>query len=263
MEVPCGPAEAAARWAEARAQGAVGAVTSWGSGIRGREFLRVYYEVRRGFDLPAGQDLEEENWTPFWRESVRTVRVTDRIALVPPWDTPPDGAAYPIRLDPGMAFGSGDHPTTRLCLQALEDLAGRGELASRALDVGTGTGVLALAAACLGADQVDALDIDPFGFAACRRNARSNDLEGAVRPVLLSLDLLEGTYPLVLANVVVGQIEHLVPYLREHTEPRGRLLVSGFEAEAEARVTQALGWTTEARLEEQGWLALVLRKGRR
>jgi ribosomal protein L11 methyltransferase len=257
VEEPCSPPNAAGRWAEARARGAAGAVTSWGSGVPGREWIRLYWE-KNGDDVPPGQDLEEENWTPFWRESVRTVAVTDRIWLVPAWEEVPPGLSLPIRIDPGMAFGSGDHPTTRLCLHALEDLAARGGIPSPALDVGTGTGVLALAAALLGASRVDALDIDPFGFAACRRNALLNDLQHQVRPLLLSLDLLEGAYPLVFANVVVGQIENLAPVLRQRLAPGGLLVASGFEAGEAARVAHLLGLGLRQRREEEGWAALVL-----
>lgn len=257
MEEPCSPGEESSRWAEARVRGAVGAVTSWGSGIQGRETLRLFWE-RNGEEVPPGQDLDEENWTPFWRESVRTVAVTERISLVPAWEEVPAGIGCPLRIDPGMAFGSGDHPTTRLCLRTLEALAAAGKLPDRVLDVGSGTGVLALAAACLGAAEVDALDIDPFGYAACRRNALLNGLEERVRPLLLSLDLLEGTYPLVLSNVVVGQIEVLAPLLRERLAPAGRLVLSGFEAGGEARAAQVLGLPVRERREEEGWVALVL-----
>ncbi len=264
VEEEASPATARAMWARARGRGATGAVTSWGSGMPARETVRVFWEVVQGRGLPEGEDLVEENWTPYWRESLGPVRVTDRLTLVPAWESPPEGAGGVLRIDPGMAFGAGDHPTTRLCLRALEALADAKGLPDRVLDVGTGTGVLALAAAALGARRVDALDIDPFGYAACRRNARLNGLEEAVRPVLLSLDLLEGRYPLVLANVVGSQIVALAGELRAHTEPGGRVIASGFQADEEPRVLEALGLAREQRLEEEGWVAWVLRsEGRR
>ncbi|MDW7709468.1 MAG: 50S ribosomal protein L11 methyltransferase [Deferrisomatales bacterium] len=251
VEEPSSPGEAISRWVEARARGAAGAVTSWGSGISGRETLRLFWE-RDGEEVPPGEDLEEENWTPFWRESLRTTAVTERISLVPAWEDVPTGIACPLRIDPGMAFGAGDHPTTRLCLRVLEDVASGEGLPARVLDVGSGTGVLALAAACLGAAEVDALDIDPFGYAACRRNAALNGLEERVRPLLLSLDLLDGAYPLVLANVVVGQIEVLAPFLRLRLAAGGTVILSGFESEAASRAAQVLGLTVRRTLEEGG-----------
>ena len=259
VEEEASPATARDAWARARARGATGAVTSWGSGIRAREAVRVFWEVVRGRDLPEGEDLVEENWTPYWRDTLGPVGVTDRLTLVPAWEPAPEGAAGTLRIDPGMAFGAGDHPTTRLCLRALEALADTEGLPPRVLDVGTGTGVLALAAAALGAGRVDALDIDPFGYAACRRNARINGLEDAVRPVLLSLDLLEGSYPLVLANMVGSQILALAAELRAHTGPGGRLIASGFQVDEEPRVLEALGLAREQRSEEEGWVAWVLR----
>ncbi len=260
VEEPCLPGDAKARWRSLRQRGAAGAVTSWGSGIRGRSTVRAYWEVRPGTTPPPGEELVEENWTPYWRESLRPVRVTERMVLAPAWELYAPEAPCVLRIDPGMAFGAGDHPTTRLCLRFLEHLASREGVPPRVLDVGTGTGVLALATAHLGAEQVDALDIDPFCYAACRRNAALNGLEGRTRPLLLSLDLLEERYPLVLGNLVASQIEHLGPLLRACTEPGGRLLVSGFEVEEGPRVAAALGMPQEVSMNENGWLAVALRR---
>ncbi|MBI5015550.1 MAG: 50S ribosomal protein L11 methyltransferase [Deltaproteobacteria bacterium] len=261
MEEPCEPAAARARWAAAADAGATGAVTSWGAGIGGRRHLRLYWEVDGDGAVPEGEDLAEENWTPYWRQSLSTAVVTPRVALVPAWEEGVPPVAFVLRFDPGMAFGAGDHPTTRLCLGVLDDLANRGGLPERALDVGTGTGVLALAVASMGASEVDALDIDPFGYAACRRNARLNGLEGRVRPLLRSLDLLDDTYPLVMANLVVGQLETLGPGLRERAEPGGLLLLSGFDEDAEGRVRDAVlrGAAVLDRRREEGWVALLAR----
>ena len=259
VEEPCRPGDAAARWEAAARAGATGAVTTWGAGIPGRELIRLYWEVSPDAEVPEGEDLVEQNWTPCWRQTLSAVAVTPRVALVPAWEAGAPPAPITLRVDPGMAFGAGDHPTTRLCVRVLDELALAGDLPPRLLDVGTGTGVLALVSACLGATAVDALDIDPFGFAACRRNAHLNGLSAAVRPVLLSLDLLAGVYPLVVANIVAGQLQVLAPLLRERVAPGGRLLVSGFEERDEQRVRDhVLGpFVLEARLAEEGWLALL------
>ncbi len=262
QEVPAGPGEARARWEAAARAGALGAVTSWGAGIPGGTFLRIYWEVIPGAPAPPeGEDLEEENWTPYWRSTLEPVAVSPRVWLVPAWSSPPPGARGTVLwIDPGMAFGAGDHPTTRLCLRIVEALAAGGGVPAPVLDVGTGTGVLALATAALGARRVDALDIDPFGFAACRRNARRNRLEGRVRPLLLSLDLVEAAYPLILANLVAGQLEALAGDLRRLLRPGGRLVVSGFQVDEERRVLEALDLAVEERGVEDGWLALTLAK---
>jgi ribosomal protein L11 methyltransferase len=262
VEEPCVPGAVRQRWAAAARCGATGAVTSWGSGIRGRCRLRLYWEATAGVALPEGEDLVEENWTPYWRQSLSIVRVTPRVSLVPAWEDALPSAPFPLRIDPGMAFGAGDHPTTRLCIGILDGLAGRGVLPPRALDVGAGTGVLALTAAALGAAEVDALDIDPFGYAACRRNALLNGLQDRVRPLLLSLDLLEGSYPLVMANVVAGQLETLGIDLRERLAAAGLLLLSGFDEAAEGRVRGAVlgGLAVTERRTEEGWVALLARR---
>lgn len=262
VEEPCEPGGARVRWSEAAARGATGAVTSWGAGMPERCHLRLYWEATGGAAVPEGDDLAEENWTPYWRQSLSVVWVTPRVALVPAWEAVVPSVAIPLRIDPGMAFGAGDHPTTRLCVGLLDDLAARGDLPARALDVGAGTGVLALAAGALGAAEVDALDIDPFGYAACRRNARLNGLEDRVRPLLLSLDLLEATYPLVMANIVAGQLESLGAGLRARLEPAGLLLLSGFEEAGEERVRAAVlgGAAVIERQVEEGWVALLARR---
>ncbi len=261
VEEPCEPGEARGRWAAARARGATGAVTSWGAGMRHRRTIRLYWEAGGDGPLPDGEDLAEENWTPYWRNSLSAVAVTDRITLVPAWEEPPPGVPCPIRIDPGMAFGAGDHPTTRLCVRHLERAADAGPLPGRVLDVGTGTGVLALAAVALGAGRVTALDIDPFGFAACRRNARINGVEGRVVPVLRSLDLEDGRYPLVLANIVGSQLRSVARNLAGCLEPGGRLVVSGFQQDEEDEVMDALGLEPVGRTEEDGWVAAVVAAG--
>lgn len=258
VEEPCEPEAARARWRQAQKAGAVGGVSSWASGIPSRKTLRIYWEVRPVGPLPEGEDLIEENWTPYWRKSLGAVAVTESFVLVPAWSDPPPGFKYSLRIDPGMAFGAGDHPTTRICVRMLEHLAASGILPLRVLDVGAGTGVLSFAAALLGSPQVDALDIDPFGYAATRRNAQINGLERMVRPVLLSLDLVEGSYPLVIANIPANQIVALADILRTKLEPESGLLLSGFQKDAMPKVLDALGLDLKDSQEEEGWVGLRL-----
>lgn len=248
-------------WRTACANGATGAVTARGSGIQGRDTIRLYWEQTDAGAFPEGEDLVEENWTSYWRASFGVVQVTPRITLAPPWEHVSEEPPGLLRIDPGMAFGAGDHPTTRLCLGLLESLSAEGRVGAPVLDVGSGTGVLALAAAVFGASTVDALDIDPFGYASCRRNARLNRREGTVRPLLRSLDLLEGTYPLVLANIVASQLEHLAALLRDHSAPGGLLVLSGFEEKREDSVRAAMELPVRDRRVEAGWVALLLEKG--
>lgn len=253
----------------ALALGACGAVTSWGSGISHRETLRVFWDAatpglpeKLGKDFASAEDMIEEDWRPHWKASLAPFRVGSRFALVPAWEEAAGDAEFPIRIDPGMAFGAGDHPTTRLCVAALEGLAEKGEARGPALDVGAGTGVLALAAAKLGFSPVVALDIDPFCYASCKRNAKRNNLAGMVKPLLSSLDLVEESYPLVLANVASRQLEAMALLLSARVATGGLLLLSGFERDAGERIERCFSplFKLEKKTIEEGWLALLMRK---
>ena len=262
-------APAAAR--EAIGRGAAGAVTSWGSGVDHRETLRIFWEAKPSVlkvmnpeEIAASDDLVEEDWTQYWRASLKPFTAGPRFVLVPSWDTPPaDSARKAIFIDPGMAFGAGDHPTTRLCVGMLDEMAARAPVKGPMIDIGAGTGVLSVAAALLGFTEVDALDIDPFCYASCRRNIAANGLKGLVRPVLSSLDLLEGTYPLALANVAPRQIESMAALIARTVRPGGLIILSGFGRAEEDRVMLGLGaqFKTVRKSYEEEWVALLAERG--
>lgn len=269
MEKPSGRAEAAQKARTAIDSGAVGAVTSWGSGISHRETLRTYWDAsdpslaqKLGDDLLIAEDLTEEDWRNHWKESLTPFRA-GRFLLVPAWETDGhDGEEKVIRIDPGMAFGAGDHPTTRLCVAALEELAQKGGKDCSVLDVGTGTGVLAIASAMLGFGPVAALDIDPFCYASCLRNVARNGLKGKVRTLLLSLDLLEERFWLALANVAPRQLESMAQTLADKVAPGGSLLLSGFQEDNGERVLRSYShaFSLTKKIEEEGWLAILMTK---
>lgn len=263
MERQCGRGEAQGVYLEAMEKGATGAVTSWGSGVDHRETIRIFWEqnAKGGSQAPEdAEDLEEEDWSGYWKNSLTAFPAGKRFVLVPAWEKPPEGtSAEPIYIDPGMAFGAGDHPTTRLCIEILESLAQSEPGTGPVLDVGAGTGVLSLAAAKIGLGPVDALDIDPFCHASCRRNIKRNGLTGLVKPLLLSLDLLKGAYPLVIANIAPRQIESMALTMASKVKLNGKLILSGFGGSDEDRVMRSLGaqFKTTMRREEGGWLALL------
>jgi len=270
IEKPCQRGEARAFAESALASGAVGAVTSWGSGIGHRETLRLFYdaatpglEALLGEDLNLAEDLVEEDWGHYWRASLKPFAAGASFVLAPAWD---EGRELPgttlIRIDPGMAFGAGDHPTTRLCVACLEALSATGFKGARMLDVGAGTGILALVAARLGIGPVDALDIDPFCYSSIRRNTRLNHLEPLVRPLLLSLDLLNSSYPLVVANVAPNQLEAMALTLAESVMREGLLLISGFTVDIEERLSRTfmMEFRPEKRYVEGEWIALAMRR---
>ncbi len=242
----------------------MGAATYRGSGIDSSLRMRLYWEGTAGGPRDA-EDLMEEDWRPFWRESLASFRVSERIELASVWEESqiPEGVRRYL-IDPGMAFGAGDHPTTRLCVSLIERLAQRGALSGEVLDVGSGTGVLSLVAADLCATKVCALDIDPFCYASCRRNIALNNLDARVTPRLLSPDLIEGGYPLILINMAKGQLRALAQTLIDRLAPEGALLLSGFNGDGEDEVMGALEATgaklkISDRITEDGWVATILR----
>lgn len=206
--------------------------------------------------------VEDEDWATAWKAHYRPLRITDRITIAPTWE---EYAASPgelvIRLDPGMAFGTGGHATTRLCLRALESLVRGGESVA---DVGTGSGVLAIGAALLGAARVDAVDTDPVAVHAAHDNVAVNALEDRVS--LRTGDRLiglAGPYDLVIANILPNVVSILAASAFQKLRPGGVYLVSGLTLPYEEDVLAALadaGFDPEARWEEDRWLALTARK---
>jgi ribosomal protein L11 methyltransferase len=222
----------------------------------GRVQLRAWYgaeaeveaaaqRVREQFPeaLARTEAVEPEDWAETWKRHVRPVRA-GRLWVGPPWELANRGdAAAAVVIEPGMAFGTGDHPTTALCLAALDEaLARRG--AASVLDVGTGSGVLAIAARKLGASRVVGNDIDPGAVRIARENAEKNGAEGiefSERP----LERIAGGFDVVVANLFSGVICQLAPRLAARLSPGGELLVSGI---LEPQVEEVLAALTRERL---------------
>lgn len=222
----------------------------------GRVQLRAWYgaeedveaaarRVREQFPeaLARTEAVEPEDWAETWKRHVRPVRA-GRVWVGPPWELEHRGdAAAAVVIEPGMAFGTGDHPTTALCLAALDEaLARRG--AASVLDVGTGSGVLAIAARKLGASQVVGNDIDPAAIRIARENAEKNGAEGidfSERP----LERIAGGFDVVVANLFSGVICQLAPRLSARLSRGGELLVSGI---LEPQVEEVLAALTRERL---------------
>jgi ribosomal protein L11 methyltransferase len=206
--------------------------------------------------------VHEEDWAEAWKEHFPVMRVGQRIVIRPTWR---EHAAAPadvvISLDPGMAFGTGLHPTTRLCLAGIERWGEDALLSdARVLDVGTGSGILAIAAALLGASYVLGVDTDPLAVATARANAAANGLADLIEARTGSLPLAPPTqFHLVVANLISGLLIDLAPELAATLRPGGRLLAGGIYRDRESEVKsafQSAGLGMVGRMAEEDWVAL-------
>ncbi len=212
------------------------------------------------------RSVNEEDWANAWKEYYHVTHIGQRLVIRPSWrEYTPQEHEVVLTLDPGMAFGTGIHPTTRLCLERVEQLIQPGMCM---LDVGTGSGILALAAAKLGAESVYAIDNSSVATESARANARMNGLVERIQVVLGVLDetmaqRLSGRYNLVLANIIAHVIGSIAPQLAMVLAGDGLLVVSGI---IEARRPDAEGPLLAAGLELvhemkiDDWLALTYRK---
>ncbi|MEZ0240124.1 MAG: 50S ribosomal protein L11 methyltransferase [Chloroflexota bacterium] len=209
--------------------------------------------------------VHEEDWADAWKAYFPVLRVGRRLVIRPTWrehERAPDDVV--VSMDPGMAFGTGLHPTTRLCLAGLEPLADEGLLAGASvLDVGCGSGVLAIAAVLLGADHAQGVDIDPIAIEATEANAARNGLAGRVQARVGSLPSGDPPVDVVLANLIAGVLVPLAPALHNELRPGGALLASGIfiDRETEVRAAfEAAGLVVGERTAEGEWVALRARR---
>jgi len=193
--------------------------------------------------------IEDEDWVRRSQSQFDPIRIAQRLWIVPSWHTPPDPAAITVRLDPGLAFGTGSHVSTRLVLRHLEASVRAGE---RVLDYGCGSGILAIVAGKLGAGEIAATDIDPQALDTAIANAADN---GVVLNVAAPESLPPGTFDLVLANILAGPLVALAPVLAARTRPGGRVVLSGILAAQAAEVCAAYAPAFDAGVidAEEGW----------
>jgi len=206
--------------------------------------------------------LEDRDWTREWLKDFRPLRFGRRLWVVPTAYEPPEPEAVNLVLDPGLAFGTGTHPTTALCLEWLDGQPLEG---ASVVDYGCGSGILAVAAALLGAEDILATDIDPQALLATRDNAARNGVAERIRTCLPGElgDAGEGTSDVVLANILAGPLVELAPRIVRLLRGNGRLVLSGLlrsQAGEVAEAYRALGIQLAIDGELDGWVRLAGRK---
>jgi ribosomal protein L11 methyltransferase len=208
-----------------------------------------------GCQLLGLVDVPEQDWVRLTQSQFAPVEITPEFWVVPTWHEPPAGARQVIRLDPGLAFGTGTHPTTRMCLRWI---ASRAQMAGkRVLDYGCGSGILAIGAAKFGAAEIDAVDIDESAVDATRLNAEAN---GVQLQAGLS-ELARGRYDIVLANILATPLKVLAPLLCEHVAPGGSLVLAGILARQadELKLAYAPFAALDVTDTEDGWILMTAR----
>ncbi|MFZ5581334.1 MAG: 50S ribosomal protein L11 methyltransferase [Pseudomonadota bacterium] len=211
-----------------------------------------------GLPTPAFtlETVEEQNWVQLTQSQFDPIRVSDKLWIVPSWHETPAPDAINLILDPGMAFGTGSHPTTRLCLEWLERYV---TADCSLLDYGCGSGILAIAAARLGANPVTGVDIDPQAVDAAKANAERNGVSAHFAD---SREPIDGQFDILIANILANPLKALAPALAAHVRPGGWLALSGILAEQEEELMAIYSpWFAMAVADRrEGWVCL---EGRR
>ena len=207
------------------------------------------------------RDIEDEDWSARWRSFFRPVQVTPGLLVMPPWEQTTTGdERRVIRIDPGLAFGTGQHPTTQMCLESMEFLPFRGPWTM--LDVGTGSGILAIYAAMLGAARVLAIDTDRDALRSAGENADLNGMATQIEFSSQPFEILSGSFSLIIGNLVLGTILKLTSHFQRVLAPDGRLVLSGVMRgqvpELEQTIVQS-GLQTERVSYKMDWACLVAR----
>ena len=232
-------------------------VALFGDEAQARDAARLLalQDFWEGCEVASIAPVPEQDWVRLTQSQFEPVPITRSFWIVPTWHEVPAGATEVIRLDPGLAFGTGTHPTTRMCLRWIAAHPPRGQ---RVLDYGCGSGILAIGAALHGAASVDAVDIDEAAAQATIDNASAN----GVQLVAGLPDQASGVYDTVLANILATPLKVLAPLLAGHVAPGGALVLAGVLERQTAELQAAYRpWLSlEVADTEDGWVLLVARR---
>ena len=231
-----------------------------------RPMVRQYLRGLRNIfpDCPIGRTrwrvIAEKNWHDAWRRHFKPQDIGRRLLVTPPWLEPPKTRRHVILIEPAMAFGAGTHETTRCCLEFIDELCAE-DAPVKALDVGTGSGILAIGMARLGVADVVALDNDPVALEAAAANLRLNGVEDAVTLSAIGLARVRRRFPLVVANIILETLVELAGPLSRCVGGRGSLILSGLLHDHVAAVMQRFrGFRLERRKGRKEWSTLLLRR---
>jgi len=206
----------------------------------------------------SSEILEDQNWTRSWMDHYQAMQFGERLWVCPWHIDPPDPEAVNLRLDPGLAFGTGTHPTTSLCLSWLDQHI---KQPKKLLDFGCGSGILAIAALLLGLEQADGVDIDPQALEASLANAKANEVEDRLHlysAEQFAAEHAQQQYEIVVANILSGPLVELAPTLAGHTLAGGDIVLSGILAEQADSIIAAYTpyFKMDAPLVEGDWVLI-------
>lgn len=223
----------------------------------------ILFNIDIGRNNVTISEVNEEEWATAWKKYYNPVKISKRFTIVPTWEnyTPVSSDELIIELDPGMAFGTGTHPTTVMCVQALEQTVNEGD---QVIDVGTGTGVLSIAAAMLGSKSVTALDLDEVAVQSAKINIKLNKVNELVTVAQNNLlDGIDGPADIVVANILAEVIMRFTDDVAKVVKKDGYFIASGIiqqkRDEVKANIVQA-GFTIEETLVMEDWVAFIAKR---
>jgi ribosomal protein L11 methyltransferase len=209
--------------------------------------------------------LNEEDWANAWKAYYKPIKIGSKIVIVPAWEKyQAEEHELVVRMDPGMAFGTGTHETTRLVMKIMQDVVRGGE---RVLDVGCGSGILAITASKLGAKSCNAYDIDPVAVKVAKENAKiagCDNITVGTSDLLAGVERIHGGYELCVANIVADIIIRMLPDVHAYLSPSAPIILSGIVAEREDDIKNAAakhGYSVVRIERENDWVAMMIRRG--
>ncbi|HKJ38295.1 MAG TPA: 50S ribosomal protein L11 methyltransferase [Anaerolineales bacterium] len=228
-----------------------------------------YLGMIKPLPTPVYKQIADQNWMEAWKQYYKPILIGQRLLILPAWMESPDPNRIAIKIDPGMAFGTGTHPTTQLCLELMERVFDEGQT-SKVIDVGCGSGILSIAALKLGAEKVLGVDIDEESVKNSRENADTNEVGDELTLGVGSVqEILEGKFeykkaPLVVANILAPILIRLLDAgMADLIEDNGTIVLSGILQEQEQNVIeagQAKGLRMNERIQMGDWVALMMRR---